>query len=37
METVTDFLKGQTSVKKVIFNVFKNLDRELYEKRLGAC
>ena len=37
VETVTDFLKGQTSVKKVIFNVFKNLDRELYEKRLGAC
>lgn len=37
VETVTDFLKGQTSVKKVIFSVFKNLDRELYEKRLGAC
>ena len=37
VEKVTDFLKGQTSVKKVIFNVFKNLDRELYEKRLGAC
>lgn len=37
VETVTDFLKGQTSVKKVIFNVFKNLDRKLYEKRLGAC
>ena len=37
VETVTDFLKGQTSVKKMIFNVFKNLDRELYEKRLGAC
>lgn len=37
VETVTDFLKGQTSVKKVIFNVFKNLDRELYEKRLDAC
>ena len=36
VETVMDFLKGQTSVKKVIFNVFKNLDRELYEKRLGA-
>ena len=36
VETVEDFLKGDTSVQKVIFNVFKDLDKELYEKRLGA-
>ena len=35
VETVEDFLKRDTSVQKVIFNVFKDLDRELYEKRLG--
>ena len=35
VETVEDFFKCDTSVQKVIFNVFKDLDRELYEKRLG--
>ena len=35
VETVEDFLKRDTSVQKVIFNVFKDLDKELYEKRLG--
>ena len=35
VETVEDFLKCDTSVQKVIFNVFKDIDRELYEKRLG--
>ena len=34
VNTVTDFLKRDTSVQKVIFNVFKDLDKELYEKRL---
>lgn len=32
--TVKDFLKKQTSVKKVIFNVFKDLDKAIYEKLL---
>ena len=36
VETVKDFLKKQTSVKKVIFNVFKDLDKAIYEKLLGA-
>ena len=34
--TVKDFLKKQTSVKKVIFNVFKDLDKAIYEKQLRA-
>ena len=34
---VKDFLKKQTSVKKVIFNVFKDLDKAIYEKLLGAA
>ena len=34
--TVKDFLKKQTSVKKVIFNVFKDLDKTIYEKLLRA-
>ena len=33
-ETVRDFLQREASVQKVIFNVFKDLDKELYEKRL---
>ena len=37
VETVKDFLKKQTSVKKVIFNVFKDLDKAIYEKLLGAA
>ena len=35
--TVKEFLKKQTSVKKVIFNVFKDLDKTIYEKLLGAA
>ena len=35
--TVKEFLKKQTSVKKVIFNVFKDLDKAIYEKLLGAA
>ena len=34
--TVKEFLKKQTSVKKVIFNVFKDLDKAIYEKLLRA-
>ena len=37
VETVKEFLKKQTSVKKVIFNVFKDLDKAIYEKLLGAA
>ena len=36
VRTVKEFLKKQTSVKKVIFNVFKDLDKAIYEKRLRA-
>ena len=35
--TVKEFLEKQTSVKKVIFNVFKDLDKAIYEKLLGAA
>ena len=34
--TVKEFLRKQTSVKKVIFNVFKDLDKAIYEKLLRA-
>ena len=37
VQTVKEFLKKQTSVKKVIFNVFKDLDKAIYEKLLGAA
>ena len=36
VRTVKDFLKKQTSVRKVIFNVFKDLDKAIYEKLLGT-
>ena len=36
IRTVKEFLKKQTSVKKVIFNVFKDLDKAIYEKLLRA-
>ena len=36
VQTVKEFLKKQTSVKKVIFNVFKDLDKEIYARLLGA-
>ena len=36
MRTVREFLKKQTSVKKVIFNVFKDFDKAIYEKLLRA-
>ncbi len=34
VRTVKEFFKKQTSVKKVIFNVFKDLDKAIYEKLL---
>ncbi len=36
VETVGLFMNGKTSVKKVIFNVFKDKDREIYERLLTA-
>lgn len=32
---VKDFLKKDTSVKKVVFNVFKDKDKQIYEEILG--
>ena len=34
VETVKQFINRKTSVKKVIFNVFKDLDKAIYEKLL---
>lgn len=36
VEMVKEFMNRKTSVKKVIFNVFKDLDKEIYEKLLDA-
>ena len=36
VRTVKEFYKKQTSVKKVIFNVFKDFDKEIYARLLGA-
>lgn len=33
--TVRDFLAENTSVKRVVFNVFKDLDRDIYERLLA--
>ena len=32
--TVKEFMRQETSVKKVAFNVFKDLDKEIYRKLL---
>ena len=37
VETVKQFINRKTSVKKVIFNVFKDLDKAIYEKLLGTA
>lgn len=37
VDTVKEFMKKQTSVKRVIFNVFKDSDRNIYEQILGAA
>ena len=34
MQTVTEFMAQKQSEMKVIFNVFKDLDYEIYKKRL---
>ena len=36
VETVKDFLARPTSVKKVIFNVFKDLDKDIYTRLLAG-
>lgn len=36
VETVKQFMNRKTRVKKVIFNVFKDLDKAIYEKLLRA-
>ena len=36
VRTVKEFMSKQTSVKKVIFNVFKDQDKAIYEKLLRA-
>lgn len=35
VKTVTDFLQTPTSIRKVIFNVFKDIDAECYRDLLG--
>ena len=34
VQTVKEFLQQKTSVKKVIFNVFKDMDKKIYERLL---
>ena len=36
VRTVKEFMAGKTSVRKVIFNVFKDFDKAVYEKLLRA-
>ena len=36
VKIVTDFLRQNTSIKKVIFNVFKDVDYEIYRNLLTA-
>ena len=36
VHSVKEFFRLQTGVKKVIFNVFKDLDKNIYQKLLGA-
>lgn len=36
VETVKQFRNRKTSVRKVIFNVFKDVDKEIYARLLGA-
>lgn len=35
VQTVKQFMEKETSVRKVIFNVFKDLDKEIYGRLLG--
>lgn len=34
--TSKQFMNRKTSVKKVIFNVFKDMDKKIYARLLGA-
>ena len=36
VKTVEDFMQRESSVRRVIFNVFKDRDEEIYRKLLGA-
>lgn len=36
LDTVTDFLQTPSSIQKVIFNVFKELDEQIYQDLLGG-
>ena len=36
VKTVTDFLRRDMSIKKVIFNVFKDIDETIYRRILNA-
>lgn len=36
VQSVKEFFRLQTGIKKVIFNVFKDLDKNIYQKLLGA-
>ncbi len=36
VKTVTDFLQAPTSIKRVIFNVFKDVDAQIYRDLLGT-
>ena len=36
VRTVTEFLRAQTGVEKVVFNVFKREDYEIYRAVLGG-
>ena len=36
VNTVQQFLQTKTSVRKVIFNVFKDVDKEIYERLLAV-
>ncbi len=35
VETVTDFLRNDTSVRRVVFDVFKDIDAQIYRELLG--
>lgn len=36
VDTVRKFMKKESSVKKVVFNVFKDIDKEIYERLLQS-
>ena len=36
LNTVTDFLKMNDGMERVIFNVFKDSDKEIYQKIFGS-